>query len=871
MSSCARVRPGPSSRSSWTRTEATISSAPRSRSPETRRWWGRAHQSLTSAGSAYVFVRTGTTWTEQQKLVASDGGDGDTSASRSRSRATRPWSGRIQDDTPASPTRARPTCSCARARPGPSSRSSLASDGAADDLFGVSVALSGDTAVVGAHATTTRAAWTRARPTCSCAAGRPGPSSRSSWPRDGAAATPSATRSSSRGTRRWSGRPDDTPGGMDAGSAYVFVRSGTTWTEQQKLLASDGPADDLFGISVAVSGRHGRGRSLLDDDAAASDAGAAYVFVRSGTTWTEQQKLMASRRGGGRLLRLVGRRSRATRRWSARPATTRRAAWMRARPTSSCARGRPGPSSRSSWPRDGAAGDVFGFSVSISGRHGGGRGATATTPRAAWTRARPTCSCARGRPGPSSRSSWPPTEPRATTSAVRWRSRGTRRWSGAYATTPGGADAGSAYVFVRTGTTWTEQQKLLASDGAAGDLFGISVVDLRRHRGGRGRTTTTPPAARMRARPTCSCARGRPGPSSRSSWPRTAPRTTSSALGGGLRGHRVVGAVEDDTPGGADAGSAYVFVRSGTTWTEQQKLLALGRAADDFFGISVSVSGDTVGRRRLSRRHPGRQDAGSAYVFVRSGTTWTEQQKLLAPDGRASDLFGGSVSVSGDTAVVGASFDDTPAGADAGSAYVFVRSGTTWTEQQKLLAPDGAAGDNFGGVGFGLRGRTAGGRTGPTARVRARLPRATADLAVTKTDGQTTAVPGRPSPTRSWSRTPVPTRGRRAVTDPCRRRCWARPGPACPRAARAARRAAPATSRTSWTCPWAGRDLHRHGHGGSGATGTLVNTATVAPPAGAAIPTPRTTAPPTPTRSHRRPTSASRRRPRPIRLSRARR
>ena len=83
-------------------------------------------------------------------------------------------------------------------------------------------------------------------------------------------------------------------------------------------------------------------------------------------------------------------------------------------------------------------------------------------------------------------------------------------------------------------------------------------------------------------------------------------------------------------------------------------------------------------------------------MFVRSGTTWTEQQKLLASDGAAGDYFGFSVSVSGDTVVVGASLDDTPGGVDAGSAYVFVRSGTTWTEQQKLLASDGAAGDDFG-------------------------------------------------------------------------------------------------------------------------------------------------------------------------------
>ena len=185
--------------------------------------------------------------------------------------------------------------------------------------------------------------------------------------------------------------------------------------------------------------------------------------------------------------------------------------------------------------------------------------------------------------------------------------------------------------------TVNESAKLLASDGAAGDVFGFEV-----------------------------------------------------AVSGDTA---VVGAFRDDDKG-TESGSAYVFVRSGTTWTQQAKLLASDGAAGDEFGFSVAVSGDTavVGAFRDDDKGT---ESGSAYVFVRSGTTWTQQAKLLASDGRLFDIFGISIAVSGDTVVVGASFDDDN-GSASGSAYVFARSGTTWTQQAKLLASDGAFFDTFG-------------------------------------------------------------------------------------------------------------------------------------------------------------------------------
>ena len=144
----------------------------------------------------------------------------------------------------------------------------------------------------------------------------------------------------------------------------------------------------------------------------------------------------------------------------------------------------------------------------------------------------------------------------------------------------------------------------------------------------------------------------------------------------------LVGAPMDDTLGGIDAGSARVFVRSGTGWTEEATLFAAGGAANDISGWSVSLDAD--GSRAIigvpSDDTPSGLDVGTARVFVRSGAGWTEEAALRASGAAAGDWFGVSVAISADgmRAVVGAYYDDTAAGVDAGSARVFVRSGASW-------------------------------------------------------------------------------------------------------------------------------------------------------------------------------------------------
>ena len=231
-------------------------------------------------------------------------------------------------------------------------------------------------------------------------------------------------------------------------------------------------------------------------------------------------------------------------------------------------------------------------------------------------------------------------------------------------------DAGAAYVFVRSGTTWSQQAYLKASNTGAGDYFGISVAVS-------GDTVIV----------------GAIGEDSSTTGVNSTPNESAIY-----------------------AGAAYVFVRSGTTWSQQAYLKASNTGAGDYFGLSVAVSGDTVivGAPHEDSSTTGvnstpnesATDAGAAYVFVRSGTTWSQQAYLKASNTGAGDGFGWSAAVSGDMVVVGAYHEDssttgvnsTPneSATDAGAAYVFVRSGTTWSQQAYLKASNTGGGDDFG-------------------------------------------------------------------------------------------------------------------------------------------------------------------------------
>jgi len=121
---------------------------------------------------------------------------------------------------------------------------------------------------------------------------------------------------------------------------------------------------------------------------------------------------------------------------------------------------------------------------------------------------------------------------------------------------------------------------------------------------------------------------------------------------------------------GADQ-SAYVFTRSGTTWTERVKLTSSDGANDDAFGWCVAIDADiiVISAPNSDDRGP---YTGSAYVFSRSDNDdWSEQAKLIAVDGETDDTFGQSMAISSKSVVIGAYFDDNGKAGDKGSAYVF--------------------------------------------------------------------------------------------------------------------------------------------------------------------------------------------------------
>lgn len=158
----------------------------------------------------------------------------------------------------------------------------------------------------------------------------------------------------------------------------------------------------------------------------------------------------------------------------------------------------------------------------------------------------------------------------------------------------------------------------------------------------------------------------------------------------------VVGAYRADHAGGVDAGAVYVLSLAAVDWQVQAKLIAPDAQASDAFGTAVALQGDTlvVGAERADL--PGKADAGAAYVFRRSGNAWAFEAKLIAGDGAANDNFGHAVAVWGDRIVVGAYRAAQAGGAAAGAAYVFNRSGTTWTQQLKLGGAWAVAGDWLG-------------------------------------------------------------------------------------------------------------------------------------------------------------------------------
>ena len=490
-----------------------------------------------------------------------------------------------------------------------------ASQVTAVDQFGLSVAIAGDTVVVGAYL------------------------------EDGS--TPGVN-----------GLVDE--GAVNAGAAYVFVRSGTNWSQQAYLKAGQVTADDRFGTSVAIAGDTLVVGAFLEDgsspgvngpvDELAPDSGAAYVFVRSGTTWIQQAYLKAS---------------------------------------------------------NVTAYDQFGFSVGIAGDTVV-VGANYEDSSAPGVNAAPVVLASNAGAAyvfVRSGTNW------IQQAYLKASQVTTQDWFGSSVAIAGdtlvvGAEqedgsapgvngpadelatkAGAAYVFVRSGTNWSQQAYLKAGQVTAGDRFGVAVAVA-------GDTVVV-----------------------------GARHEDGSAPG-------VNGPVDEGAP---ESGAAYVFVRSGTNWSQQAYLKASQVSAGDQFGISVAITGDTVvvganGEDSTATGVNGPVDegvieAGAAFVFVRNGTTWTQQAYLKASQVSVSDFFGRSVAISGTTVVVGANSEDGRAtgvngvvnelAIDSGAAYVFTGLGSAVAAPTvTAIAP--ASGSTAGGTSVTITGTGLTGATGVT-------------------------------------------------------------------------------------------------------------------------------------------------------------
>lgn len=370
----------------------------------------------------------------------------------------------------------------------------------------------------------------------------------------------------------------------DSGAVYVFTRSGGTWSQQAYLKASNPQAYDTFGASVAISGdtlvvgapgedSNETGLTGTGTNDSALDSGAVYVFTRSGSTWVQQLYVKASNTD---------------------------------------------------------VNDFFGSSVAISGD-----------------------TLVVSAPGEDSN------ETGVTGTGT--------------GTNDSAIDSGAVYVFTRSGNVWSQQAYLKASNSDPSDRFGHSLaID--------GDTLVV-----------------------------GASNESSATVG--------INGVENNN-GAPASGAAYVFTRSGGTWSQQAYVKPSNTGTFDHFGVSVALSTDTlvVGAHAEASNAKGvngdganndASDSGAAYVFTRSGSTWSQQAYLKASNADIFDFFGASVAISGDVVAVGAyneSSNATGVNGDqtnnsvthSGAVYVFARSGSTWAQQIYVKASNTGANDYFG-------------------------------------------------------------------------------------------------------------------------------------------------------------------------------
>jgi hypothetical protein len=396
-----------------------------------------------------------------------------------------------------------------------------------------------------------------------------------------------------------------------SGAVYVFIRQGNSWVQQAYVKASNPGQSDNFGSNIALSAdgntmavsaymesSAAKGVNGDQEDDSLPQAGAVYVFTRAGGTWSQQAYIKASNTGRA-----------------------------------------PNPNDPDDW----GDGDQFGHSVALS---------------------------ADGNI--------------LAVGALSEDSGASGINNLAFQDDDSAPDAGAVYVFTRAGTTWSQQAYLKSSNNEAGDRFGYSLAL-----------------------------------SSDGNTLAVAGYDEDSS-------GRSVNAIPDNRRNGS--GSVYVLVREGGTWRQQAYLKGSQLNNNDALGVSMSISadGNTIAagtaddsclvpginapcRGATWPPHLGAGSAGGAYVWFRTGNNWSEQAYFKSTNPELEDVFGARVSLSGDgnTLLVGAPNEDSKArdidgdqhdnsAREAGAAYVFTRSGSTWSQRAYVKGSNTEAFDEFG-------------------------------------------------------------------------------------------------------------------------------------------------------------------------------
>ncbi len=254
--------------------------------------------------------------------------------------------------------------------------------------------------------------------------------------------------------------------------------------------------------------------------------------------------------------------------------------------------------------------------------------------------------------------------------------------------------SGAAYVFARTSSGWVEQQRLKAGDPTDSAGFGHSVAI-------EGSTIAI----------------GAPGATyqgmqnvgavyifdfSAGTWSQTIKLVpndagTNYALGYSvaMSGNRVIAGADYESHAGLHSGAAYIFECTAGTWSQAAKVVANDAAMSDLFGYSVALHGDLAVVGSVLADYANTNDVGAVYVYERQGAQWPQTQKLISPNPSGLQYYGISVGANADSILVGAGANNY-ALLHAGVTLVYQYTGTTWVQTQILTPADLAIDDFFG-------------------------------------------------------------------------------------------------------------------------------------------------------------------------------